>query len=219
MYVEAGTPPAVCRGSNELSCSSALAFCGLSAGMLAGNITSIIVIPACILVEAVSSCVEQAPAVSTLQQPFLCSPVFRALSSRHASAAMQDYVSLNTIADKPGATHYVRCSQCVSIRRMPLSQGNAQFALHAEMLTPKASCRQIQQALTGCLVTLLQRKRLGRGIGSGLGKTSGRGHKGQNARTGARTALAWGLLSWVSAAPLCCTQVAASHCPVLLGLL
>lgn len=28
------------------------------------------------------------------------------------------------------------------------------------------------------------RKRLGRGIGSGLGKTSGRGHKGQGARTG-----------------------------------
>jgi large subunit ribosomal protein L15 len=28
------------------------------------------------------------------------------------------------------------------------------------------------------------RKRLGRGIGSGLGKTSGRGHKGQKARTG-----------------------------------
>lgn len=28
------------------------------------------------------------------------------------------------------------------------------------------------------------RKRVGRGTGSGLGKTSGRGHKGQNARTG-----------------------------------
>lgn len=28
------------------------------------------------------------------------------------------------------------------------------------------------------------RKRLGRGIGSGLGKTSGKGHKGQNARSG-----------------------------------
>ncbi|EIE19588.1 ribosomal protein L15, partial [Coccomyxa subellipsoidea C-169] len=28
------------------------------------------------------------------------------------------------------------------------------------------------------------KKRLGRGIGSGLGKTSGRGHKGQGARTG-----------------------------------
>lgn len=30
-------------------------------------------------------------------------------------------------------------------------------------------------------------KRLGRGIGSGLGKTSGRGHKGQNARSGGGT--------------------------------
>ncbi len=28
------------------------------------------------------------------------------------------------------------------------------------------------------------KKRLGRGIGSGLGKTSGRGHKGQNSRSG-----------------------------------
>ncbi|HEY3364593.1 MAG TPA: 50S ribosomal protein L15 [Symbiobacteriaceae bacterium] len=28
------------------------------------------------------------------------------------------------------------------------------------------------------------RKRLGRGLGSGLGKTSGKGHKGQNARAG-----------------------------------
>ncbi|MFC4765930.1 50S ribosomal protein L15 [Effusibacillus consociatus] len=28
------------------------------------------------------------------------------------------------------------------------------------------------------------RKRVGRGIGSGLGKTAGRGHKGQNARAG-----------------------------------
>jgi len=30
-------------------------------------------------------------------------------------------------------------------------------------------------------------KRLGRGPGSGLGKTSGKGHKGQNARSGARS--------------------------------
>ena len=29
-----------------------------------------------------------------------------------------------------------------------------------------------------------EKKRLGRGIGSGLGKTSGKGHKGQNARSG-----------------------------------
>lgn len=29
-------------------------------------------------------------------------------------------------------------------------------------------------------------KRVGRGIGSGMGKTSGRGHKGQKARSGAR---------------------------------
>lgn len=30
----------------------------------------------------------------------------------------------------------------------------------------------------------IKRKRLGRGIGSGLGKTSGKGHKGQKARSG-----------------------------------
>ena len=28
------------------------------------------------------------------------------------------------------------------------------------------------------------RRRVGRGIGSGLGKTAGKGHKGQNARSG-----------------------------------
>lgn len=31
----------------------------------------------------------------------------------------------------------------------------------------------------------VSRKRVGRGIGSGLGKTAGKGHKGQKARTGA----------------------------------
>jgi large subunit ribosomal protein L15 len=32
--------------------------------------------------------------------------------------------------------------------------------------------------------SVFKSKRLGRGIGSGLGKTSGKGHKGQNARSG-----------------------------------
>ena len=31
------------------------------------------------------------------------------------------------------------------------------------------------------------RKRIGRGIGSGIGKTSGKGHKGHKARTGGAT--------------------------------
>ena len=35
------------------------------------------------------------------------------------------------------------------------------------------------------------RKRLGRGPGSGLGKTSGKGHKGQKARTGHHGVPAW----------------------------
>lgn len=39
--------------------------------------------------------------------------------------------------------------------------------------------------MASSLSLLLQQKRVGRGIGSGLGKTSGRGHKGQKARTGA----------------------------------
>ena len=33
------------------------------------------------------------------------------------------------------------------------------------------------------------RKRVGRGIGSGLGKTAGRGHKGQKSRAGGNTAI------------------------------
>ena len=33
-------------------------------------------------------------------------------------------------------------------------------------------------------VKKVNRKRVGRGIGSGLGKTSGKGHKGQKARSG-----------------------------------
>ena len=33
-------------------------------------------------------------------------------------------------------------------------------------------------------VKKITKKRVGRGVGSGLGKTSGRGHKGQKARSG-----------------------------------
>lgn len=43
--------------------------------------------------------------------------------------------------------------------------------MHLNSLSPAPGSRQTQ-------------KRLGRGIGSGLGKTSGRGHKGQKARSG-----------------------------------
>ena len=38
--------------------------------------------------------------------------------------------------------------------------------------------------LSPAIGSLKERKRLGRGIGSGLGKTSGKGHKGQKARAG-----------------------------------
>jgi len=40
-------------------------------------------------------------------------------------------------------------------------------------------------------LTYPDRKRLGRGIGSGLGKTSGRGHKGAKARSGWSRKLGW----------------------------
>ena len=38
----------------------------------------------------------------------------------------------------------------------------------------------------GPAVKSVNRKRLGRGIGSGTGKTAGKGHKGQKARTGGK---------------------------------
>lgn len=40
------------------------------------------------------------------------------------------------------------------------------------------------QSLKPAVNSRFSEKRLGRGIGSGLGKTSGKGHKGQNARSG-----------------------------------
>ena len=42
----------------------------------------------------------------------------------------------------------------------------------------------LQPASTGSYVNCSRKARVGRGIGSGNGKTSGRGHKGQNARSG-----------------------------------
>lgn len=40
------------------------------------------------------------------------------------------------------------------------------------------------QSLSPAENSRFKQKRLGRGIGSGVGKTSGKGHKGQNARSG-----------------------------------
>ena len=40
------------------------------------------------------------------------------------------------------------------------------------------------QTLSPAPNSKFSKKRLGRGIGSGIGKTSGKGHKGQNARSG-----------------------------------
>ena len=40
------------------------------------------------------------------------------------------------------------------------------------------------QSLAPAENSRFSKKRLGRGIGSGIGKTSGKGHKGQNARSG-----------------------------------
>lgn len=43
---------------------------------------------------------------------------------------------------------------------------------------------QVTHLASHTLALLSQIKRLGRGIGSGKGKTAGRGHKGQKARSG-----------------------------------
>ncbi|MCH1557425.1 MAG: 50S ribosomal protein L15, partial [Pseudomonadales bacterium] len=41
-------------------------------------------------------------------------------------------------------------------------------------------------SITGAPGSRQSRKRVGRGIGSGLGKTAGRGHKGQKSRSGGK---------------------------------
>lgn len=45
-------------------------------------------------------------------------------------------------------------------------------------------CKVNLNDLSPAIGSKASRKRVGRGIGSGLGKTSGRGHKGQKARSG-----------------------------------
>ena len=74
------------------------------------------------------------------------------------TAAQEQFVTLNTLRDNPGATHYVRPATSTVFNRLLLSTQHLSF--------------------------FLQPRRVGRGIGSGLGKTAGRGHKGQKARTG-----------------------------------
>ena len=80
-----------------------------------------------------------------------------------AQAPEREYVALNNISDNPGATHYV---------------SGAFWRAAWRRAAPRRGHRL--DTLSPCL----QPKRVGRGIGSGLGKTSGRGHKGQKARTG-----------------------------------
>jgi hypothetical protein len=72
-------------------------------------------------------------------------------------------LALNTLKDNPGARQQARIS--------------------LQALAVVSSKR-----LTRCLGP--QKKRVGRGIGSGMGKTSTRGHKGQKARSGAPCAAA-----------------------------
>lgn len=131
----------------------------------------------------------------------------------------EHFVTLNSIADNPGAIHKVApaktpfpflpraqkasavfsrfafdpcallsrvCALCLDpFTRLPVSLplipltispeaqqqlwlGSPSFLLHCDKICP----------------ALLQAKRVGRGPGSGLGKTCGRGHKGQKARSG-----------------------------------
>ncbi len=55
------------------------------------------------------------------------------------------------------------------------------ICLHAEGRGTNNASQYIKARL---LVAVKTRKRVGRGIGSGLGKTCGRGHKGQKSRSG-----------------------------------
>lgn len=90
-----------------------------------------------------------------------------------ASSSGREFVTLNNISDNPDATHYVSAA-----RRVWAWAGRT---CAAEVLW--ASCPT--WPTLPLALPLSQKKRLGRGIGSGLGKTAGRGHKGQKARTGA----------------------------------
>lgn len=107
-------------------------------------------------------------------------------ASPAARAAEREYIALNNIADNPGATHSVRWGGQPRVaagrrrrRRLPTRARAAEHQFRCSICSPPSSPPL-------CLARLTQIKRVGRGIGSGLGKTSGRGHKGQKARTGRR---------------------------------
>ena len=51
-------------------------------------------------------------------------------------------------------------------------------------------------------ISVIGKKRLGQGHGSGKGKTAGRGTKGQNARGAVRQTTGGGVLAWVRRMPL-----------------
>lgn len=110
----------------------------------------------------------------------------------HPYSAMPVVLAMPTLPDR-------RCPAC-------LACGNAQ--------RPRSLLRHsLQKFLDSQPLAQLQSKRLGRGIGTGLGKTSGRGHKGQNARTGARAAaLGWGSPFRANCALLCCKWATPGRC-------
>ena len=80
--------------------------------------------------------------------------------------APEQFVSLNNLRENPGAARAVSTDMLISM-----------FTIISA-----ATCFCESVAETWSLMP--QPKRVGRGTGSGLGKTAGRGHKGQKARTG-----------------------------------
>lgn len=107
----------------------------------------------------VSAAVTYCHSLQVLQQaPGPLSPCVRDTNRllQTLAAGPEQFVSLNSLRDNPGATRAVSVESCVQ------------------------SCAHIDANS----VSVVQPKRVGRGTGSGSGKTSGRGHKGQKARTG-----------------------------------
>ena len=112
------------------------------------------------------------------------------LSFSSSALFQQEFITLSNLRDNPGATHSVK-----------LDVPQWQRLQKTQMPSLAWKCAD------GPL--LLQKKRKGRGIGSGLGKTAGRGHKGQKARSGMLSC------SWVGGMGMLCQGLSAARCAAL----
>jgi large subunit ribosomal protein L15 len=73
-------------------------------------------------------------------------------------------------------------------RKAPTTRGESRTKAKRSAAKPAAAAAQLTlSTLTPAPGSTQARKRIGRGPGSGLGKTSGKGHKGHKARTGGAT--------------------------------